>query len=386
MADITSEIKNFQEAVYGEDVRESMISLAKKVNNDAEDAVKKVEQYNQAESQRVTAEKQRAEAESQRAQKFSLLKSEAENATEAANAASTNANSKAAIADEAAEKANSAADNANLKTQQVQSAVDQANTATSAANNAASKAQEAVSELQGAAAAASLAANAANTAADAANNAATTADAAADRANKAAKAAEDAVSKGSISNSEKGAANGVATLDENKKLPKAQLPELTKSDVGLSQVPNVGTNDQVPNFSESSQRQNIQSGETLAILFGKIQKYFSDVEAEVFEKLEQNAESESAQSGTFLLGNLKIQWGRINNLDVPASGSIQTDVIIFPHAYEAPPFLTCIPLGNYYLAANPTNNVNLSQASFRVRAADGAAHNGRSILWLAIGY
>lgn len=139
-------------------------------------------------------------------------------------------------------------------------------------------------------------------------------------------------------------------------------------------------------FSEASQRQNIQSGETLAILFGKIQKYFSDVEAEVFEKLEQNAESESAQSGTFLLGNLKIQWGRIGNLDVPASGSIQTDAIIFPHAYEAPPFLTCIPLGNYYLAANPTNNVNLSQASFRVRAADGAAHNGRSILWLAIGY
>ena len=60
--------------------------------------------------------------------------------------------------------------------------------------------------------------------------------------------------------------------------------------------------------------------------------------------------------------------------------------ITFPHAYGAPPFLTCIPLGNYYLAANPTNNVNLSQASFRVRAADGAAHNDRSILWLAIGY
>ena len=92
------------------------------------------------------------------------------------------------------------------------------------------------------------------------------------------------------------------------------------------------------------------------------------------------------KAGNVSFGNLKIQWGRIDNLDVPASGSIQTDAIIFPHAYEAPPFLTCIPLGNYYLAANPTNNVNLSQASFRVRAADGAAHNGRSILWLAIGY
>lgn len=380
MADITSEIKNFQEAVYGEDVRESMISLAKKVNNDAEDAVKKVEQYNQAESQRVTAEKQRAEAESQRAQKFSLLKSEAENATEAANAASTNANSKAAIADEAAKKANSAADNANLKTQQVQSAVDQANIATSAANNAASEAQEAVSELQGAAAAASLAANAANTAADAANNAATTADAAADRANKAAEAAEEAVSGGSISNSEKGAANGVATLDENKKLPKAQLPELTKSDVGLSQVPNVGTNDQVPNFSESSQRQNIQSGETLAVLFGKIQKYFVDLETELFEKLGQDTD------GVFWLGNLKIQWGRLDGLDVPATGSLSTDAVTYTYAYTAPPFVACMPLGNYYLVANPSNNVNLQQVSFRVRSGDGTARTDRSLIWLAIGY
>lgn len=380
MADITSEIKNFQEAVYGEDVRESMISLAKKVNNDAEDAVKKVKQYNQAESQRVTAEKQRAEAESQRAQKFSLLKSEAENATEAANAASTNANSKAAIADEAAKKANSAADNANLKTQQVQSAVDQANIATSAANNAASEAQEAVSELQGAAAAASLAANAANTAADAANNAATTADAAADRANKAAEAAEEAVSGGSISNSEKGAANGVATLDENKKLPKAQLPELTKSDVGLSQVPNVGTNDQVPNFSESSQRQNIQSGETLAVLFGKIQKYFVDLETELFEKLGQDTD------GVFWLGNLKIQWGRLDGLDVPATGSLSTDAVTYTYAYTAPPFVACMPLGNYYLVANPSNNVNLQQVSFRVRSGDGTARTDRSLIWLAIGY
>ena len=380
MADITSEIKNFQEAVYGEDVRESMISLAKKVNNDAEDAVKKVKQYNQAESQRVTAEKQRAEAESQRAQKFSLLKSEAENATEAANAASTNANSKAAIADEAAKKANSAADNANLKTQQVQSAVDQANIATSAANNAASEAQEAESELQGAAAAASLAANAANTAADAANNAATTADAAADRANKAAEAAEEAVSGGSISNSEKGAANGVATLDENKKLPKAQLPELTKSDVGLSQVPNVGTNDQVPNFSESSQRQNIQSGETLAVLFGKIQKYFVDLETELFEKLGQDTD------GVFWLGNLKIQWGRLDGLDVPATGSLSTDAVTYTYAYTAPPFVACMPLGNYYLVANPSNNVNLQQVSFRVRSGDGTARTDRSLIWLAIGY
>ena len=36
MADIRAEIKNFKEAVYGEDVRGSMISLAEKVNGEIE--------------------------------------------------------------------------------------------------------------------------------------------------------------------------------------------------------------------------------------------------------------------------------------------------------------------------------------------------------------
>lgn len=54
MADIRAEIKNFKEAVYGEDVRGSMISLAEKVNGEtekttklAQDAGKKVEGFNQ---------------------------------------------------------------------------------------------------------------------------------------------------------------------------------------------------------------------------------------------------------------------------------------------------------------------------------------------------
>ena len=36
MADISSEIKNFREAVYGEEVRGSMISLAEKLNEVSE--------------------------------------------------------------------------------------------------------------------------------------------------------------------------------------------------------------------------------------------------------------------------------------------------------------------------------------------------------------
>lgn len=44
MADISAEIQNFQDAVYGEDVRGSMISLAIKVNADGENALSQVGQ------------------------------------------------------------------------------------------------------------------------------------------------------------------------------------------------------------------------------------------------------------------------------------------------------------------------------------------------------
>ena len=44
MADISKEIKDFKDAVYGEDVRGSMISLAIKVNTDGENALSQVAQ------------------------------------------------------------------------------------------------------------------------------------------------------------------------------------------------------------------------------------------------------------------------------------------------------------------------------------------------------
>ncbi len=59
MADISKEIQNFKTAVYGEDVRGSMVSLAEKVNDEAENSTQKVAQYGQAESQRAAAEQQR---------------------------------------------------------------------------------------------------------------------------------------------------------------------------------------------------------------------------------------------------------------------------------------------------------------------------------------
>lgn len=56
----------------------------------------------------------------------------------------------------------------------------------------------------------------------------------------------------------------------------------SSSQVGLGNVPNVSTNNQTPTFSESSERTNISSGDTLATLFGKIKKWFADLKTVAF--------------------------------------------------------------------------------------------------------
>ena len=48
--------------------------------------------------------------------------------------------------------------------------------------------------------------------------------------------------------------------------------QVTKAQVGLGNVPNVETNDQTPTFSEADSLGNINSGEKLSVIFGKIKK------------------------------------------------------------------------------------------------------------------
>ena len=57
---------------------------------------------------------------------------------------------------------------------------------------------------------------------------------------------------------------------------------VTKTQVGLGNVPNVSTNDQAPTFTEASARANIASGEKLSIIMGKIKKFFTDLKAVAF--------------------------------------------------------------------------------------------------------
>ena len=59
-------------------------------------------------------------------------------------------------------------------------------------------------------------------------------------------------------------------------------PTYTKSDVGLANVPNVTTNNQVPTFTQATERKNIASGEAITTLFGKIMKWFTDLKTVAF--------------------------------------------------------------------------------------------------------
>lgn len=105
MADISAEIAAFQNAVYGEEVRSSMVSAIEKINDVCEDAESTVESFSSGVTTAI---------------------SNANTAASAANTAASNANTKASAANTAATNANTA------KTA--------ANNAATAANNAASAA------------------------------------------------------------------------------------------------------------------------------------------------------------------------------------------------------------------------------------------------------
>lgn len=107
-----------------------------------------------------------------------------------------------------------------------------------------------------------------------------------------------------ILSTEKGKADGVATLDDNGKVPYEQLPEMnfvetetynvsnqkaeehykaknphniTAETVGLEKVPNVATNDQTPTYTEATTTETLTSGEKLSVAFGKIKKAITDL-------------------------------------------------------------------------------------------------------------
>lgn len=64
--------------------------------------------------------------------------------------------------------------------------------------------------------------------------------------------------------------------------------QVTKKQVGLDLVPNVGTDDQTPAFEEAAERENIVSEEKLSVIMGKVRKWFTDLKEAAFCSVANN--------------------------------------------------------------------------------------------------
>ena len=176
MADITGQVTQIRQAIYGEEVRESIASSIEAMNEQCEESTAGYQQaITDAESALASANDAIENANSAAAS--------VSGAAERAEAAAQNANTKASIADTAAQ-------NANTKAGLADTAAGAANIAATSASQAAQAAQTQAGAAESAAGQAQAQAQAAQNAASAANNAAGSANAAADRANEAAGAIE----------------------------------------------------------------------------------------------------------------------------------------------------------------------------------------------------
>ena len=90
---------------------------------------------------------------------------------------------------------------------------------------------------------------------------------------------------------------------------------LSKTDIGLGNVPNVATNDQTPTFTQATTLANITSGEKITISMGKLSKAVADLISHLANKSNPHSVTK-AQVG---LGNVD----NTSDLDKPISTAVQ---------------------------------------------------------------
>ena len=99
---------------------------------------------------------------------------------------------------------------------------------------------------------------------------------------------------------------------------KSNPHETTKAQVGLSEVPNVATNDQTPTYTEATELAQLSSGEKLSIAFGKLSKAVTDFIAHLANKSNPHSVTK-AQVG---LGNCD----NTSDIDKPVSTAQETAI------------------------------------------------------------
>ena len=85
-----------------------------------------------------------------------------------------------------------------------------------------------------------------------------------------------------------------------------------------------------------------------------------------------------------LPNGMKIQWGTVSGITVPASGQLQI-AVKFSEAFESQPIIFCEEWGNYNIKANPASNGNVDGFTMNVRSLTGVAYSKRNVNWIAIG-
>ena len=233
-----------------------------KANTSASNADEKAEKAQKS----ATAATEAAERANNSADFADNAAERADKATEDTRLAIDNANAAADRVDKSVEKATEATENANNATESALSAASSANDAATEARNQAVATATATEETKKATGDANVATKQANDAATTAKSAADSANSAADTANEKAVAAEAAANKvdKSIENANDAAdrANSAAQRAE----------ESVTSD----------SSNQTVTFGMASERAGVQSGDTLAVAFGKLAKYCEDLQPHAF--------------------------------------------------------------------------------------------------------
>ena len=101
---------------------------------------------------------------------------------------------------------------------------------------------------------------------------------------------------------------------------------VTKSQVGLGNVPNVTTNDQTPTYTEATENANLVSGEKLSTVFGKIAKAIKSLIAHLADKTihitsaERTAWNAKAEN-TVMTGATSASAGKAGLVPAPEAGN-----------------------------------------------------------------
>ena len=240
-------------------------------------------------------------------------------------------------------------------------AIDNAITATSNATNATHEAIVATNNANTATANANTATVNANNAADRANEAASNAEIAtvdaieatvnannaADRANRAAQDAEDVVAgTGIVMESQKGQPNGVASLDGSAK-------------IFVEQLPNYDIKDNTVSFNESENDEDIESGSTLSIIFGRLLKSIKSLRSNKIDKSSIVNNTVTTVEGTVLDGRVgKALQDQVNSLNnnLTTLGNKLADFIKLIIASQSSPQTVTLQASGVYLLLSSSSN------------------------------